>query len=90
LSILCYNNKLFRASRDFIFTTRLSILIVTSYRKIQKEQEKYNKLIIFFATSLILTNSITSKFRKENLKNLTTNKKQQIEVSILINNFVQN
>jgi flagellar biosynthesis regulator FlaF len=28
---------------------RLSIFIVTSCKKIQREQEKYNKLIVFFA-----------------------------------------
>ncbi len=30
------------------------------------------------------------RFREENLKNLTTNKEQQIEISILTNVFVQN
>jgi hypothetical protein len=31
-----------------------------------------------------------SRFRKNNLKSLTTNKERQIEVSILTNAFVQN
>jgi len=74
LSILYYNNTLFKASRNLIFTIRLSIFIAISCKKIQKEQEKYNRLIVFFATSLILINSIILRFRKKNLKNLTTNK----------------
>jgi len=69
---------------------RLSILIATSCRRIQRERERHNKLIVFFATFSMLINSITSRFRKENLKSLTTNEERQIEVSILTNAFVQN
>jgi len=76
LSILYYNNTLFKASRNLISTIRLLIFIAISCKKIQKEQEKYNRLIVFFATSLILINSIILRFRKKNLKNLTTNKEQ--------------
>jgi hypothetical protein len=72
---LRYNNKLFRASKDFIFTTKLLIFIVTSCRKIQEERKRHNKLIVFFITFSILINFTTSRFRKKNLKNLTTNKK---------------
>jgi len=81
LSILRYNNKLFRAFKNLIFILKLSIFIiklsifiVTFYRKIQGEQRRYNRLIVFFATSLILINSIISRFRKKNLKSLITNK----------------
>jgi hypothetical protein len=59
-----------------MFTIRLSIFTTTFCRKIQREQEKHNKLIVFFATSLMLINSITLRFREKNLKNLTTNKEQ--------------
>jgi hypothetical protein len=90
LSTLYYNNKLFRVSKNLIFTTRLLIFTTTSCKRIQKKQEKYNKPIIFFAISSILINSITSRFRKKNLKSLTTNKKQQIEVLILTNASIQN
>ena len=72
--ILRYNNKLFRAFKNLIFIIKLSIFIVTFYRKIQGEQERYNRLIVFFAASLILINSIISRFRKKNLKSLITNK----------------
>jgi hypothetical protein len=59
---LYYNNKLFRASKELMSTIRLSIFIATSCKKIQKEQEKYNRLIVFFATSLILINFTISRF----------------------------
>jgi len=76
LLILRHNNKLFRASKNFIFITRLLILITTSCRKIQREQEKYNGLIVFFANSLMLINFIISRFREKDLKSLITNKEQ--------------
>jgi len=79
--ILYYNNKLSKAYKDLISITKLLIFIATSCKRIQKEREKHNKLIVFFATSLILINSITSRF---------TNKEQQIEVLILINASIQN
>jgi len=88
--ILYYNNKLSKAYKDLISITKLLIFIATSCKRIQKEREKHNKLIVFFATSLILINSITSRFRKENLKSLITNKERQIEVLILINASIQN
>ena len=72
--ILRYNSKLFRAFKNFMSTTRLLIFIITSCKRIQREREKYNKLIDFFATFLMLKNFITSRFRKENLKNLIINK----------------
>ena len=87
---LRYNSKLFKAFRNLIFTTRLLIFTTISCKRIQREQEKYNRLIAFFATFSMLINSITSRFRKKNLKSLITNKEQQIEVSVLINAFVQN
>ena len=87
---LCYSNKLFRAFENLIFIIRLLIFLTTSCRKIQREQEKYNRLIVFFAISSILINSTISRFREKNLESLTTNKEQQIEVSILTNIFVQN
>jgi len=90
LLILRYNDRIFRASKDFIFIIKLSIFIATFCRKIQREQEKYNRLIVFFAISSILINSTISRFREKNLESLTTNKEQQIEVSILTNIFVQN
>jgi len=90
LLILRYGSKLFRASRNLIFIIRLSIFIATSCRKIQREQEKHNRLMVFFAIFSILINFIMLRFREENLKNLTTNKEQQIEISILTNVFVQN
>ena len=86
--ILRYNSKLLRASKNLMSTIRLLIFITTSCKKIQKERDKYNKLIVFFATFLMLINSITSRFRKENLKSLTINKEQQIEVSILTNTSI--
>jgi len=73
-----------------MFTTRLLIFTTISCKRIQREQEKHNKLIVFFATFSMLINSITSRFREKNLKSLTTNKERQIEVSILTNVFVQN
>jgi len=75
LLTLYYSNKLFRISKNLIFTTKLLLFIVISCRKIQRKQEKYNRLVIFFIISLILINSITSRFREKNLKNLTINKK---------------
>jgi len=90
LLILRYNNKLFKAFKNLMFTTRLLIFTTTSCKKIQKEREKHNKLIVFFATSSMLINFTTSRFRKKNLKSLTTNKEPQIEVSILTTVFVQN
>jgi len=59
-----------------MFIAKLSIFIATSCRRIQREREKHNRLIVFFATSSMLINSITSRFRKENLKSLTTNEEQ--------------
>jgi len=73
-----------------MFTTRLSIFITTSCKEIKKKREKHNKLIVFFAISSILINSTKSKFRKKKLKSFLTNKKRQIEISILTNVFVQN
>jgi len=76
LLILRYNNKLFETSKNLIFTTKLLIFIATSCRKIQREREKHNKLIVFFATSLNSIDSTILKFKKKNLKSLTTNKEQ--------------
>jgi len=73
---LRYNNELFRASKDLMFTTRLSIFTTTFCRKIQKEQKKHNRLIVFFTTFSMLINFTTSRFRKKNLKSLTTNEEQ--------------
>jgi len=58
---------------------RLSIFIATSCRRIQREQERHNRSIAFFATSMLI-NSTTSRFRKENLKSLTTNKERQTKI----------
>jgi len=74
LLILYYNSRLSRASKNLIFTIKLLIFTTISCRRIQREQEKYNKLIVFFATSLILINFTILRFRKKSLKSLTTNK----------------
>jgi len=77
LLILYYNNRLSKASKGFISTIKLLIFTTTFCRKIQKKQKKTkknNKLIVFFAISLISINFIISRFRKKNLKNLIANK----------------
>jgi len=56
-----------------MFTTRLLIFTITSCRRIQREREKHNRSIAFFAISSMLINSTTLRFREKNLKNLTTN-----------------